>query len=230
MPSSLSGQSRLLIVCGLSVALIVAIRVLLSDPADAKADAVVARLGALPVPMASCEVISVGFSSPCPTATLRRQLYNELRAQDGAAIRALSRAYDSPIVLVRRNAAAALETLGGGYDVYPGYGELRGEDISAAVPGLLKGLSDSDKYVRGISAQSFSHVGAKGAPAVRKLIEMLNSGDEGDRITACIGLRGIGSTARAALPALRRARDDPSYKLNRMASLAIESIEHGDAT
>ncbi len=223
--SSFARHSATWIVCGISLALAITVT-WASDPVAAQADAVVSRLRALPVPIPSCEIVSTGLmGAPCPSATLRKQLYSELRALDGAAVRALSRAYDSPDVLLRRNVASALDTLGGGYDVYPGYGELRGMDISAAIPGLLKGLSDSDEFVRGLSAQVFLHVGPKGAPAVPKLLEMLGSSEEGDRNSACIGLRGIGSGAMAALPALRLALADPSDDVRRFASLAIASIE-----
>ena len=169
--------------------------------------------------------MSEASEGPCPSAILRDQLYSELRALDGAAVSALSRAFDSPDVLLRRNVASALDTLGGGYDTYKGYGEVHGVDISAAIPGLLKGLSDSDPLVRGWSAQAFLHVGPKGSAAVPKLIDMLRSSDEGDRNSACIGLRGIGSGAKAALPALKSALLDRSEDVRRFASLAIESIE-----
>lgn len=68
-------------------------------------------------------------------------------------------------------------------------------------------------------------IGPDAAEAVPALIGLLHNSDEGTRNSVCLGLRGIGVAAKAALPALREALSDQSAHVRGFAMLAIEKIE-----
>jgi hypothetical protein len=107
---------------------------------------------------------------------------------------------------------------------------------SASVPALARGLQHADASVRSNAALAL-YVLSDGslssdriAPrvdilaALPALVKLLSSDDEGLRNSACIGLGGIGSSARSALPQLERALADPSYNVRGFARLAIAKI------
>ena len=126
-----------------------------------------------------------------------------------------------PDVQVRRNVALFLGVAGG--DWYD-----RGRPrlaIEGCVPALVGALADSDGRVKELAAQAIGATGAAGVPAVPALIGLMDSPNEGERNTACIGLIGIGPSAKAALPALKKALSDPSAAVQRFAQRAIEVID-----
>jgi hypothetical protein len=67
-------------------------------------------------------------------------------------------------------------------------------------------------------------MGVAAEPAVPDLVVMLRS-SEGSRNSALIGLAGVGPAARAALPAVLVAANDPSRDVRRFAHRAIEKID-----
>jgi HEAT repeat protein len=99
-------------------------------------------------------------------------------------------------------------------------------DILAALPALIVAL-DSDSRTGALAAQAIGNIGAPGVAAVRALVKLLGSEDEGLRNSACIGLGGIGPSARGALPQLKRALADPSNNVRGFARLAIAKIDGG---
>lgn len=195
----------------------------------AKADAVVAKLRDLPLPL---RALPNGFSSakaappPLPALESRRQqVYDELHALGPASVPALARALRDADPQMRRDVAVALDVLGGGWWHFPdGDSKL---DLRPALPALLTALQDSDASVRAWAAQDLSDMGAAGATAVPQLRAMLHSPDPGSRGSACTALGGIGPEAREALPDLRRALNDSSPEVRQSASDAIASIDRG---
>jgi HEAT repeat protein len=203
-----------------------------SDRVDAAtADAVVAKLRALPLPM---RAFPQGIPSPktapppLPAIESRRQhVYEELHALGPASVPALARALRDPDPEMRRNVAVALDVVGGGWWQFPdGSARL---DLRPALPALLLTLQDSDPGVRAWAAQDISDIGAAAATAVSRLRAMLHSADAGSRGGACSALGGIGFPARAALPDLRNALNDSSPEVRQAARAAIASIGRASA-
>jgi hypothetical protein len=60
---------------------------------------------------------------------------------------------------------------------------------------------------------------------VPDLIVLLGNEDIGSRNSACIALQDIGPAAAEALPALRKALDDPNATVRRFAQVAIDRIQ-----
>ena len=195
----------------------------------AKADAVVAKLRDLPLPLRALpQGIPSAKAAPPPLPALesrRQQVYDELHALGPASVPALARALRDTDPQMRRDVAVALDVLGGGWWHFPdGDSKL---DLRPALPALLTALQDSDSSVRAWAAQDLSDMGAAGAAAVPHLRAMLRSPDPVSRGSACIALGGIGSEARDALPDLRRALNDSSPEVRQSASDAIASIDRG---
>jgi HEAT repeat protein len=193
----------------------------------AKADAVVAKLRDLPLPLrAFPHGIPSAKAAPPPLPALesrRQQVYDELHALGPASVPALARALRDADPQMRRDVAVALDVLGGGWWHFPdGDSKL---DLRPALPALLTALQDSDSGVRAWAAQDLSDMGAAGATAVPQLRAMLRSPDPGSRGSACVALGGIGSGARDALPDLRRALNDSSPEVRQSASDAIARID-----
>ncbi|SRR5579885_493521 len=196
---------------------------------SAKADAVVAQLRDLPLPL---RALPRGIPSakaaapPLPALESRRQqVYDELHALGPASVPALARALRDADPQMRRDVAVALDVLGGGWWHFPdGDSKL---DLRPALPALLAALEDSDSSVRAWAAEDLSDMGAAGAAAVPQLRAMLRRPDPGSRGSACIALGRMGSEARDALADLRRALDDSSPEVRQSASAAIASIERG---
>jgi len=86
-------------------------------------------------------------------------------------------------------------------------------------------LADSDARVRALAAQAVGAVGPEASLVVPALVALLESGDEESRNSACIGLTGIGPSAREALPALRKALSDSRPDVRHFAQRAIDAIE-----
>jgi HEAT repeat protein len=156
-----------------------------------------------------------------PVEQRREAIYVKLRALGGAAIPALQRGLTDPDVQVRRNVALYLSFEGGNYAKHAD----AGLDVTPFLPQLLVALRDDDELVIARSAQALAHAGSKAMIAAADLLRLLEDRREGIRISACIGLAGIGPAARDALPALRRALDDPHKDVGHFAKRAIEKID-----
>lgn len=196
---------------------------------SAQADAIVARLRDLPLPL---RAFARGIASkeatqrPLPAIELRRQqVYDELHALGPASVPALARALRDPDAGMRRDVAVALDVLAGGWWDFPdGDPKL---DIRPALPALVAALRDSDAGVRAWAAADIGDMGAAAASAVPPLRAMVHSPDAGSRGSACSALGAIGSAARAALPDLRQALGDSSPQVRQCARDAIAGITAG---
>jgi HEAT repeat protein len=197
----------------------------------AEADAVVAKLRDLPMPLRAFPrefTPTKATPPPLPALESRRQkVYDQLHALGPAAVSALARALRDPDPEMRRDVAVALDVVGGGWWHFPdGDSKL---DLRPALPALLASLQDFDSGVRAWAAQDISDMGAAAAPAVVHLRAMLHSTDAGSRSTACRALGRIGSPAHDALPDLRDALGDSSPEVRQAARAAITSIDRADA-
>ena len=192
----------------------------------AAADAVVAKLRDLPLPLrtfAQGSAPAKATPPPLPAIESRRQkVYEQLHALGPASVPALARALRDPDPEMRRAVAVAMDVVGGGWWLFRDGGSKL--DLRPALPALLTALQDSDSGVRAWAAQDISDIGAAAATAVPRLRAMLHSPDPGSRGTACSALGGIGSPARGALPDLRQALGDSSPEVRQAARAAIASI------
>lgn len=193
----------------------------------AAADAIVAKLRNLPLPMSR---LARGTAATRPAAPslpaieLRRQrIYDQLHALGPASVPALARALRDPDPQMRRDVAVALDVVGGGWWHFPDGGSKL--DLSPALPALLAALQDPDPGVRAWSAQDIGDMGAAASAAVPRLRAMLRRPDAESRGNACRALGQMGSAARSALPDLRRALNDPSQEVRQAARAAIVSID-----
>lgn len=196
------------------------------------ADAVVARLRELPMPIQRSPQGIASTTAPPPRLPAleakRQQVYDELHSLGAASVPALARALRDPDPEMRRDVAVALDVVGGGWWHFPdGRPKL---DLRPALPALLATLQDSDPGVRAWVAQDISDIGSGAATAVPHLRAMLHSPDAQSRGTACAALGAIGFAARAALPELQRARSDSSPEVRLAARAAIARIGRSAAT
>jgi HEAT repeat protein len=192
---------------------------------DAAADAIVAKLRGLPLPIQRPVQGVASTTTPPPLPDLearRQQVYDELHALGPASVPALARSLRDPDPEMRRDVAVALDVVGGGWWQFPDGGPKL--DLRPVLPALVAALRDSDPDVRAWVAQDISDIGSGAASAVPRLRSMLGSPDAGSRGTACNALGAIGSAARAALPDLRRALDDSSPEVRQSARDAITRI------
>lgn len=193
----------------------------------ATADAVVAKLRDLPLPMREFSPATTSNKAAVPSLPAieqrRQRVYDELHALGPASVPALARALHDPDPQMRRDVAVALDVVGGGWWHFRDGGPKL--DLRPALPALVAALEDSDAGVRSWAAQDLSDMGAGAAAAVAPLRAMLHRPDPESRGTACRALGGIGSAARSALPDLRRTLDDPSPEVRAAARDAIASID-----
>ena len=192
---------------------------------DAAADAAVAKLRDLPLPIQRPPRGTPSATAPPPLPDLearRQRVYDELHALGPASVSALARALRDPDPEMRRDVAVALDVVGGGWWQFADGGAKL--DLRPALPALLSALRDPDPEVRTWAAQDISAIGSGAATAVPRLRSMLQSSDAGSRGAACNALGAIGSAARAALPDLQRARDDSSPEVRQSARDAITKI------
>ncbi|HEY7890216.1 MAG TPA: HEAT repeat domain-containing protein [Steroidobacteraceae bacterium] len=192
----------------------------------AGADAVVAKLRELPLPLRPFQQGAASTkTSPAPLPALeekRQKVYDELHALGPASVPALARALRDPDPEMRRNVAVALDVVGGGWWHFPdGDSKL---DLRPALPALLAALGDSDSGVRAWASQDISDIGEAAATAVPRLRAMLRSDDAESRGSACSALGGIGFAARGALADLQQALNDPSPEVRQAARDAITRI------
>jgi len=155
---------------------------------------------------------------PDPIEARRLEILARLRALGAKAVPTLAATLQDDDVQMRRNAALVLI-------------ELRGEwtgkrivDTRAAVPALIKALTDRDADVRAWSAHALAELGPDAAEAVPALIKLLKDPSEGPRNTSAIALGGIGPRASKAIPALTKALEDESADLRSFAAAAIKRI------
>ena len=197
----------------------------------ASADALVARLRDLPLPLSSSSaVVAAKPSAPhsLPDLELRRQrTYDALHALGPAGVTALARALRDPDPQMRRNVAVALDVVGGGWWHFPD--GRRGLDLRPALPALLAALQDSDPGVRAWAAQDLSDMGANAAAAVPPLRAMLRRPDPESRGNACRALGKIGAAAAGVLPDLEHALGDSSPEVRQAAREAVARIERAEA-
>lgn len=200
---------------------------------EAKAEAVVAKLRNLPLPIqglprGTTEASAKATPPPLPALESKRQrVYDELHALGPASVPALARALRDPDPEMRRDAAVALDVMGGGWWHFADGGSKL--DVRPALPALLTALQDADPGVRAWAAQDISDIGAAAATAVPHLRAMLHSQDPGSRSSACSALGAIGSAGQGALPELRQALNDSSPEVRQSARDAIVSIERAGA-
>jgi HEAT repeat protein len=122
----------------------------------------------------------------------------------------LAKALGSDQANVRLQAAQALEAIG--------------PEAKHAVPALAKLLNTDgeESTVRIKVAQALVRIGE---PSVPSLVEALKHAKEEVRLLAATALGEIGADAKPALPALRKAADDPVEDVRRAAADAIRLIE-----
>jgi HEAT repeat protein len=77
-----------------------------------------------------------------------------------------------------------------------------------AVPILLKAMDDGEASVREAAVYAIGYGGKAAAPAVAKLVELLQGKDEPLRRAAANALGELGTTAEPAIPALIKTLDD----------------------
>jgi hypothetical protein len=201
-----------------------------TEPLDA--DAVVLQLRGLPAELYAGpgSYLCNPAPSPCsppplpPAEIKRRRIYSQLSALGSAGVAALARGLQNDDASVRSNAALALYVLSD--ESLSSDRVTPRVDIRAALPALIVAL-DGDLRTGALAAQAIANIGAPGVAAVPALVKLLSSEDEGLRNGACIGLGGIGPSARGALPQLERALADPSYNVRGFARLAIARINGG---
>lgn len=195
------------------------------------AEALVAQLRDMPLPrrpFARGGSSSMAASHPLQALEVRRQrIYEELHALGPASVAALAGALRDPDPRMRRDAAVALDVLGGGWWHFPDGGPKL--DLRPALPALLAALQDPDPSVRAWVAQDLSDMGSAAAGAVAPLRAMLNRPDAESRGSACRALGSLGSAASPALPQLRRALGDPSPAVRAAAADAIARIQRAEA-
>jgi hypothetical protein len=195
-----------------------------TEPVDA--DALVLQLRGLPAALYSgphsylCNPARAPCSPPpLPPAEIKRQrIYSQLSALGIAGVAALARGLQNEDASVRSNSALALYVLS---DESLSSDRI---DIGAALPALIVAL-ESDLRTGALAAQAIGNIGAPGVAAIPALVKLLGSDEEGLRNSACIGLGGIGPSAKSALPQLRVALADPSSNVRGFARLAIAKID-----
>ncbi len=146
-----------------------------------------------------------------PDAAVRLQAIDQLGARGGKAAEAapaLASLLKDADPSVRRHAVQALLAIR--------------PDPKVMLPIFIKLMDDSDP---GVHARILNAITDIGEPAVPRLIEALKN--EKAAYWACIVLRGMGPTAKAAAPALAGMLKDPRPEIREAAVLALGAI--GDA-
>jgi hypothetical protein len=199
-----------------------------TEPVDA--DALVLQLRGLPAelypgPMSYlCNPAPAPCSPPpLPPAEIKRQrIYSQLSALGTAGVLALAGGLQNADVSVRSNSALALYYLSD--DSLSSDRAIPRVDIRAALPALIVALHGDSRTVE-LAAQAIGNIGAPGVAAVPSLVKLLTSDEEGLRNSACIGLGGIGPSAKSALLQLKIALADPSSNVRGFARMAIAKID-----
>jgi HEAT repeat protein len=124
---------------------------------------------------------------------------------------ALRKSLDDPHDPTRINAASSLVVLRAG--------------AADVLPALLAGLKHSDDLLRKRSAWSLGEIGGDlGKAAVAPLAEALGDSEADVRTNAARALGKLGAAAEPALPALRRAEEDPDPEVRNAVGEAIKAI------
>lgn len=147
----------------------------------------------------------------CPEEEVRAaagDVLKSLAVNDPSAVTALASGLRQKDADARQTAARLLKEIG--------------PAARPATAALCEALRDPDPVIRGRAGQALCRIGA---PAVPSLVAALGEQDvEVRRATASI-LGRIGPAAREALPALRRALQDPDAEVRLMAKEAQRKIE-----
>jgi HEAT repeat protein len=102
---------------------------------------------------------------------------------------------------------------------------------NSAVPVLEGVLSQhQDAGHRHLAAYHLLVMGDSAPFFVTTLINSLANSQAGDRATVCTFLGQIGPPAAAAIPALRKALQDPGAEVRRRAEVALAKIDPARAT
>ncbi len=100
------------------------------------------------------------------------------------------------------------------------------KQTNAAVPVLEDALSrNRDAGQRHLAAYHLLVMGDSGPTFVTALVDSLTNSQAGDRAAVCSFLGQIGRPAAAAIPALRKALQDPEPEVRRRAEVALSSID-----
>ena len=96
----------------------------------------------------------------------------------------------------------------------------------SAIPSLLKILTDNDPDVRRNAAEALGRIGRRPEIVVPALVDRLQDIDIGVRLFAILALSdGFGPKAKAAVPALLKAIEDPQETIHRSARDALTQID-----
>jgi HEAT repeat protein len=109
-------------------------------------------------------------------------------------------------------------------------GEL-GDSAKAAVPALLRALSDPYSYVRGAAARSLARLAPTQEAVVQAVQGLLADPDLGVRSEGARALGEMGPHARASVPALIEALEtDDYYGVRRHSAHSLGRIAPGDTS
>ena len=129
--------------------------------------------------------------------------------QDRAkTVAALARAAEKGQGTVRVRAADALAALG--------------PAAQAAAPALATVLADDVTWVRVAAREALCAIGPPAVPAV---LEAFLKAPEAVRVQAALVFRSMGADAKGAIPALKKALDDPSPRIRSIAAEVLREVE-----
>jgi hypothetical protein len=154
-----------------------------------------------------------------PDPSVRRDVWNRLSQIGSAAtnaVPALLQLCADPNIDVRQDAAWALWKIT--------------KQTNTVVP-VLEGAVSQDPIAvhRTLAAYHLLVMGDSSPAFVNTLITSLANSQPGDRATVCTFLSQIGPSAAAAIPALRKALQDPEPEVRRRAEVALSKIDPAHA-
>ena len=95
-------------------------------------------------------------------------------------------------------------------------------EAKAAIPNLISALSEENFWAASAITDALSTIGAPAVPAV---VDVLENGQGMVRVRAIMVLRGMGPTAKAAVPALRKALQDKTPRIRDLAAQILQELE-----
>ena len=145
-----------------------------------------------------------------PDEVLQGETFEIIRRIGPTALVLLTESLDQDEVSLRRLAVGAL------IDFAP--------DTEAALPAMVRALTDADPLVAGDAARALGALGGKAGPAVPPLVTALSHRDEHVRIYAAEALASIGAEAAAAVPELGKALGERVAGVRWAAGEALAAI------